>query len=540
MSRPRRARAAAGALLLCLCLPLAACGSARHPAGAPASGAGGRGTSAEPADGDQAGSPDWKITNSGPAHAIEGFADRDSAAPGTPVRLFVSTTAATFRVVAYRTGAYRDSQARQVWTSDQVSGSRQPAAREIAATRTPYAPWHPSLTVQTAGWQPGDYLFRLDASNGSHAFVPLTVRSTSTAGRVVVLNATTTWQAYNTWGGRSLYQGSNGAFATRAYAVSFDRPYAFGAGSADFLGNELPLVTFADSLHVPLAYATDTDLDADPHLLDGARAVISMGHDEYYSTGMRAALTAARDRGTNIAFLGANAAYRHIRLGPTPLGPGRLETDYKSFQLDPERLTDPAEATPQWREPPDPRPESALTGALYECNGVSADMVVADPQAWPLAGLGLHAGQALHQLVGDEYDSYQAGVLSPHPIHVLFDSPLTCHGRHGHADATYYTTPSGAGVFDSGTSSWECALDWPACAPGKGDAAAQEVVRGVTRNLLLAFAAGPAGRAHPTTDSSGAGAGGSGGAGGYGMPGSPPPSVPPPSSQVAAEPGLSG
>ena len=35
---------------------------------------------------------------------------------------------------------------------------------------------------------------------------------------------------------------------------------------------------------------------------------------------MRERLTAARDRGTNLAFLGANAIYRHIRLGSTAIG----------------------------------------------------------------------------------------------------------------------------------------------------------------------------------------------------------------------------
>ena len=45
----------------------------------------------------------------------------------------------------------------------------------------------------------------------------------------------------------------------------------------------------------------------------GARAVVSLGHDEYYSQAMRNALLAARNAGANLAFLGANSIYRHIR-----------------------------------------------------------------------------------------------------------------------------------------------------------------------------------------------------------------------------------
>ena len=45
----------------------------------------------------------------------------------------------------------------------------------------------------------------------------------------------------------------------------------------------LPVVALAERLKLPLAYADDIDLERDPHLLDGATGVISMGHDEYYS-----------------------------------------------------------------------------------------------------------------------------------------------------------------------------------------------------------------------------------------------------------------
>ena len=34
---------------------------------------------------------------------------------------------------------------------------------------------------------------------------------------------------------------------------------------------------------LPLAYVTSMEIDADPHLLDGASALISPGHDEYWT-----------------------------------------------------------------------------------------------------------------------------------------------------------------------------------------------------------------------------------------------------------------
>lgn len=149
------------------------------------------------------GTPDWRVTHPGPPHAIEGFADRTSALPGEPVRLFVSTTASTFTASAYRVGNYAGSEALQIWKSDPQPGVKQAGYLVQQSTRTVVAPWGPSLTLDTTGWQPGDYLIRLDGANGAQQFVPLTVRTQSNRGRIVIINAVTTWQAYNTWGGYS-------------------------------------------------------------------------------------------------------------------------------------------------------------------------------------------------------------------------------------------------------------------------------------------------------------------------------------------------
>lgn len=107
---------------------------------------------------------------------------------------------------------------------------------------------------------------------------------------------------------------------------------------------------------MPLDYVTDLDLHTDPQLLDGARAVISMGHDEYWSPRMRAAVTAARDAGTNLAFPGANAVYRRIRYAATPLGPDRLEINYNVAAEDPLDGNNAPDVTANWPAPPNADP----------------------------------------------------------------------------------------------------------------------------------------------------------------------------------------
>jgi len=436
----------------------------------------------------------WRITNLGAPAAIEGYADHVSVLPGRSFRLFVSTTSASFRVKAFRMGWYHGTKARLVWTSGKEPGHVQSGPRISPGTRMVTAPWRPSLTVSTKGWPEGAYLLRLDAASGAQRYVPVVVRSPSTAGKVVLMLGVTTWEAYNLWGGYSLYDGPNGV-ADRAYADSFDRPYA-GTGADQFLNFDQPPITLAE--HTPgiaLAYETDVDLAGSPGLLRGARAVISLGHDEYYSASMRQALIGARNAGTNVAFLGANAMYRHIRFASSPLGRDRIEICYKDASIDPMYATNKAATTQNWRDPPDPRPESVITGVFYECNPVSAPYVVYDPKNWIFAGTRARRGTSFPGLVGPEYDRVNPAVPFPRPLEVLAHSPLVCNGVHTYSDSAYYTVRSGAGVFASGTMRWVCAMRAPHCGHGVNRAAKAFVDR-ATQNLLRVFAAGPTGRSH--------------------------------------------
>ena len=108
-----------------------------------------------------------------------------------------------------------------------LRGERQHApVLRPASTRTVVAPWHESVAVDTTGFEPGAYLFKLVTGSGWQAAVPYVVTSTSVEGRVVVVAPVATWQAYNAWGGYSLYAGPSGD--RRAWRVSFDRPYLGG------------------------------------------------------------------------------------------------------------------------------------------------------------------------------------------------------------------------------------------------------------------------------------------------------------------------
>jgi hypothetical protein len=447
------------------------------------------------------GTSDWQLSGPVSHGEIEGYADTTSTTRGQTVRLFVSTSAPTYRVEAYRMGWYGGRQARLVWRSGLVRGARQAERSVDPVTNMVETRWGPSLSVRVdQAWPPGAYLLKLAADNGYAQYVPLTVRDDTGRSALLVVDAVTTWQAYNRWGGHSLYDGVNRHGATTAEArsqvVSFDRPYENDSGAGDFLGNELPMVSLLERSGYDVSYWTDVDLHQRPELLDRHRAVVTLGHDEYWSLEMRTAVERARDSGVNVAFFGANAVFRSIRLAPSGLGPARREVNYRSAQSDPLHGIDDTRVTVSWRDPPLNRPESTLIGAFYQCNPVKADMVVADGSAWVFAGTNLAGGDRLADLVGPEYDRYDVNAPGPPgPVQVLAHSPVRCGGRASFSDMTYYTAPAGAGVFATGTNWWVSRVN-PACAPADGCSDAR--VATITRNVLDAFAAGPAGLAHPS------------------------------------------
>ena len=72
-------------------------------------------------------------------------------------------------------------------------------------------------------------------------------------------------------------------------------------------------------------------------------------------------------------------------------------------------VTDPVDATGEWRYAPDPRPESPVVGGSYggyfhEDSLPSADRVVVDPGNWLLAGTAASAGMVLPGMVSIEFD----------------------------------------------------------------------------------------------------------------------------------------
>ena len=406
------------------------------------------------------GTLNWICNHNQPEHALEGFASQVSAVPGDDVAVFVSTTARAVQVQAYRMGYYQGLGGRLIVQTDFVPATVQAAPVVTPGIGTVTCPWSPTLTLNiTKDWLPGCYLLKLVGDGGEEQFVPLTIRDDASMASYVLQNSVTTWQAYNLWGSYSLYYGPDskgrGTFADRARAVSFDRPYpqTWASGAADFVGNELPLLFHLESLGLDMTYWTDVDLHARPQLLMNHRCLFSLGHDEYWSTPMRQGAAAANAGGVNLAFLGANACYRQIRLQPTSVGPNRLQVCYKDAAEDPLAHEQPALTTVNWNQAPLNNPESTLIGSMYQSVGAKADMVVTDASSWFYDGCNLTDGHTFPTRHPRRVRPLRP--VAPRPAQRRRAGPLARPGQSNWSDITYYTAPgNGGGVLASGSASF--------------------------------------------------------------------------------------
>ncbi|MEA2373534.1 MAG: hypothetical protein QOH12_3928, partial [Solirubrobacteraceae bacterium] len=336
-------------------------------------------------------------------------------------------------------------------------------------------------------WPTGVYVTRLTLTTGEHAgrsaFVPFVVRSAIGApAEILVQQGVTTAQAYNNWGGKSLYT-SNSTEEEAAVKVSFARPYP--AWAAANLNARWPfvwdyqLVRFLEREGFDVAYTTDLDTHREPWSLTGHRLIMTSGHDEYWTREMRDAFDQTAVDGTNLACMGANTAYWQARLEDEE----RTLVEYRWRAQDPE--PDRALKTELFRDLLPPRPECLLWGVQYQNGMTPAGLPPRDYELnaeatgdrW-LAGTGFEHPAILRDLVGYEWDAIQRG-CEPSEATVFFH--YEDHER-SHADAVRHRLASGSTVFAAGSLQWSWGLDdWGH--PGHADERLQRFMRNALEDL---------------------------------------------------------
>jgi hypothetical protein len=432
----------------------------------------------------------WKMQGAAqPPTGLEGFATKTSINAGDSVDLKVNTAdGVPYHIEIYRTGWYGGSQARLISVQTGFSGvSQDNPIKNPDLGLVDASNWTVTSTITTTpDWPTGVYLLRLARDdNACDNHIILVVRNDGASSDLVYVLPVTTYQAYNKWGGRSLYtfnsSGDNTVAGTpRAVKVSFDRPYN---QSLDGLNNwytacDIQNLSWLEQQGYSITYLTSLDLQTGANLGNHA-AFISPSHDEYWSTEMRNAVTNARDNGVGLFFLGANAVYWRIRFEPSPNSgvPNRVQVCYKTTESG---VADPVTPTTTWRDPAGANnPENGLIGQMYigDNGSVFFPLVVSAAQGqnriWrytTLASLAPNTTSRIgRNLVGWEWDgrfptngSEPAGVtvISASPVsgELIQDAGRVFTNGSATATSTVYRTAGGTPVFATGTNQWSRGL----------------------------------------------------------------------------------
>ena len=390
------------------------------------------------------------------------YASQITVAPGDAIDFHVST-ANRYRLVVYRMGWYGGDGARQMLcapscTTDEQGTLQPPPGTPPASPTDPpiNANW-PITDFVHAGfnWPSGYYLAEAVLTSGPQAGLVATTyfivhsAATTVGSAILVQVPVNTWEAYNHWGGKSLYD----SLGPRMYRVSFERPFDDQAQSP--LWWEIQSVRFLEREGYDVSYQTDLDTDRDPSSLLRHRLVMVVGHDEYWTKSMRDAFDNALAQGTNLAFMGANEGYWHVEYqdgGQTIFG-------YKSL-FDPNPVLE--EKTALWRQIG--RPDCTLTGVSTISvttvpRSLDYSVTTAGAQDPWFKSTNFTAGDTVSSVVGREHD-----VLNPSPASCVHPGLVVLFHYDGagidqDADAVKFTAPSGARVFAAGAMSFSWGLD---------------------------------------------------------------------------------
>ncbi len=379
---------------------------------------------------------------------IEAYCWPLSALPGETVAIHLSTDAPSVSVEVAREGAEREV----LWRDD-LPGSLRATPDDVSANG---CGWPASIEIPIgAAWRSGYYAVTLIAgTERADAFLVVRPSPRADPAPILMVLSTATWNAYNDWGGPSLYTGG-----TR---VSFERPLAPGflvkpephrrkaqpepdreaeyffewaeplglsvwSGGAGWWNWERPMLRWAEANGFRVDVAVSQDLEQHPEVLDRPRLYLSAGHDEYWSWGMRDALDAFTGGGGNAAIFSGNTCFWQVRFEDEH----RAMTCFK-YRAD----DDPVVGTPDerylsgvWSDRRIARPEPASIGLTFTRGGYSryglgvprgsGAYTVWRPEHWIFEGTGLRYGDELGRtdaIVAYEVDGCELAMEDGLPV----------------------------------------------------------------------------------------------------------------------------
>jgi hypothetical protein len=439
--------------------------------------------------------------------AIAGYVSEQTLAPGQVERVYVSASGArTVRLELYRMGWYGGRGGRLMLRSAWLPVVAQPSCTHRSQTGLTECDWHTTLSFKVPEALPsGVYIVKMHASTGAEGDCVFVLRPARVTPLLVQM-PTATWEAYNAWGGDSLYPGGAERVGvtgtTQGVEVSYDRPYESQTGAGQFFIREVAAVRFLERYGYPVGYTGSESLDEEPSQVQGSRALIDVGHSEYWSRGDEQAFAQARAHGTSLIFLSSDTMAWRVRFTAASTAsseagaPDHRIVAYKEF----------ADLDPDQGQPTGPFAHGGarLVGSAYD-GCITPRIPGGGPPtyryyawspspslqpSWLFAGTGITASTRIPGIVGYELDERTAATPAG-TVLVGAGTGATCMPESEPAptqgtlaESTLYKASSGALVFATGTLGWLYGLSpVPQASPDVPRAPDERVVR-MTRNLL--------------------------------------------------------
>lgn len=427
-----------------------------------------------------------------PDYTVGAFVFPPSVNTGEPIPLYIDAGGGVVDISVFRLGYYGGAGARLIEEHALDDTPAQPDCQQhlYSTGLVSCLNWEPIALGDGERWVSGVYYARVRRRDtGGENSAVFVVRDDERNAPLLFQQSSNTFQAYNNFGGKSVYDVNSGWSAgycntvsenPRAASVSLARPLG-----ADEYNNaifaEYGLVRWLEQQGYDLSYVTNWDThhwglsDAENALLRH-QVFMSAGHDEYWSQEMSDAVMAARDAGVHLAFFSANTRYWRVRFEPDPWT-GTADSVMTVYKTAENGVPDPSgHATSTFRSAAVNDPENALIGTMY----------VADNDAlfFPLRVSGQYASDRIFRhtdlqalaaneyvdigtdIVGWEWGAVVDNGLTPANLDVLAVTPavgflMLDEGNAdkgtaavSQAEITRYVADSGAQVFSTGTILW--------------------------------------------------------------------------------------
>jgi hypothetical protein len=262
------------------------------------------------------------------------------------------------------------------------------------------------------------------------------------------------------------------------------------------------MVRFLERYSYPVSYTTIESIDGDPSQVERARALMDIGHSEYWSARDERAFARARDEGRSLIFISSDTMAWRVRFARASAASSEAgEPDHVIVAYKETADRDPDRAEPSGLFP---LGGAALVGSAY--NGCITPRVgqlgpptyryyawTPSPSlqpSWLFAQTGVSARTRIPGIVGYELDQ-RTPATPPGTLLVGTGTGVPCMGenepspvRGTVAQTTLYEARSGALVFATGTLGWEYALSPVPQASPDVPASPDPRVVAMTRNLL--------------------------------------------------------